>query len=50
MSRKEYPKKEKCHTCGREYEAVNDESACPICYNGCCDPGYHTDGYCDGSC
>lgn len=42
--------KETCWVCEKEYEAKYSESACPECFAGCYDPGYHGDESCDQSC
>jgi hypothetical protein len=45
-------KKEQCHICKKEFEVEDyiTEPACPECFNGCSEPGYHRGKKCDGSC
>ncbi len=43
-------KEELCNICNKVYEAEHEDSSCPICFNGCCEPGYHNGEACDGSC
>ena len=49
---KKEAKKETCLICKNEFtvEAYISESACPDCFNGCCEPGYHNGRACNGEC
>lgn len=46
----EEKKIENCKICGEKYIIKSEDTVCPNCFNGCSDPSYHNDGYCDGSC